>query len=147
MRSIKGKELIYTICISYSVINIGASIVEAITQRDVSLCSNNVMMLLWTGIAVFVLSIHPLFEQVSPLTMILVQYAIAMGLVMLTVAIGSLFSPVSKGGYHDIFLSFTIPYIIGAVIYYVEVFRSVHRQNRLLDEIQMQRKEEKNRRA
>lgn len=42
---------------------------------------------------------------------------------------------VAKDGYKDAFLSFTIPYTIGAVIYYIEVFRSVHRQNQLLQDI------------
>lgn len=135
MRNIKGKELLIVICVSYAVINISISVLEAIFYRKASLCSNNIMMLAWTSIAVFILSIHSIFDRLSPLVMILVQYIMALSLVMLTTVIVSIFSPVSKGGYYDIFMSFTIPYIIGAVIYYIEVFTSVHKQNKLLDEI------------
>lgn len=135
MRIIRGKEILITICISYTIINIGGSIFEAIVSQNVSHCSNNIMMFIWSSIAVFVLSIHHLFDKWSPLAMILIQYVIALGLVFLTLFIGGIFEPVAKGGYRDAFLSFSIPYAIGAIVYYIEVFKSVRRQNRLLQEI------------
>lgn len=135
MRIIKGREVLITICISYTIINIGGSIFEAIISRNHSLCMNNIMMLMWTSIAVFVLSIHHLFDEWSPLAMILIQYVIALSLVFLSMVIVGFFEPVAKGGYKDAFLSFTIPYVIGAVIYYIGVFQSVRRQNQLLQDI------------
>ena len=135
MRIIKGKEILIAICISYTIINIGGSVFEAIVNQKSSLCTNNIMMLLWTSIAVFILSIHHLFDEWSPFAMILIQYIIALSLVFLTMLIGGVFEPVAKGGYQDAFLSFTIPYVIGAVVYYIGVFQSVRRQNRLLQDI------------
>ena len=61
---------------------------------------------------------------------------------MLTMIIGGFFEPVSKGGYKDTFISFTIPYVFGAIIYYIRVFQSVHRQNRLLQDIIKDKEEE-----
>ena len=142
MRIIKGKEILITICISYTIINIGGSIFEAIVNQNRSLCTNNIMMLMWTSIAVFVLSIHHLFDEWSPLAMILIQYVIALSLVLLTMVIGGFFEPVARGGYKDAFLSFTIPYVIGAIIYYIGVFQSVRRQNQLLQDIIKDKDEE-----
>lgn len=135
MRIIKGKEILITICISYTIINICGSIFEALINQNPSLCTNNIMMLTWTSIAVFILSIHHLFDEWSPLAMILIQYVIALSLVLLTIVIGGFFDPVAEGGYKDAFLSFTIPYVIGAVLYYIGVFQSVRRQNQLLQDI------------
>lgn len=142
MRIIKGREILITICISYTIINIGGSIFEAIVEQNRSLCTNNIMMLMWTSIAVFVLSIHHLFDEWSPLAMILIQYVIALSLVLLTMVIGGFFEPVARGGYKDAFLSFTIPYVIGAIIYYIGVFQSVRRQNQLLQDIIKDKDEE-----
>lgn len=142
MRIIKGREILITICISYTIINIGGSIFEAIVEQNRSLCTNNIMMLMWTSIAVFVLSIHHLFDEWSPLAMILIQYVIALSLVLLTMVIGGFFEPVARGGYKDAFLSFTIPYVIGAIIYYIGVFQSVCRQNQLLQDIIKDKDEE-----
>ena len=142
MRIIKGKEILITICISYTIINIGGSMFEATVEQNRSICTNNIMMLMWTSIAVFVLSIHHLFDEWSPLAMILIQYIIALSLVLLTMVIGGFFEPVSKGGYKDAFLSFTIPYVFGAIIYYIGVFQSVRRQNRLLQDIIKDKDEE-----
>lgn len=135
MRIIKGREILITICISYTIINLGGSIFEAIINQNNSLCMNNIMMLIWTSIAVIVLSIHHLFDEWSPLAMILIQYVIALSLVFLTLFIGGFFEPVAKGGYKDAFLSFTIPYVIGGIIYYIGVFQSVRKQNQLLQDI------------
>ena len=95
MRIIKGKEILIAICISYTIINIGGSVFEAIVNQKSSLCTNNIMMLLWTSIAVFILSIHHLFDEWSPLAMILIQYIIALSLVFLTMLIGGVFEPVA----------------------------------------------------
>ena len=76
--------------------------------------------------------------------MIVIQYAIVLGIVMLFVFIIGQFDPVSEGGYWEVFLSFTIPYAAGACIYYIDVFRTAKKQNELLYEIkQFQKKHNK----
>lgn len=68
--------------------------------------------------------------------MIIIQYMIAMGLVFLSIFLISLFSEIHVDAYKDAFTSFTWPYIIGAGFYYISLFRSAARQNKLLSEIQ-----------
>lgn len=135
MRMLKGVEIPITICVSYTILSIANAVFSLLAGRMEGSYGNSVVMLLWTSIAVFVLSIHHLFDEWSPAAMIAVQYMIAMGLVFLTVFIGSFFEEVSEGGYRDVFLSFTWPYVIGAMVYYISLFQTAKRQDKLIQEI------------
>ena len=139
----KASETLITICVSYTIISIAGTIINMLSGHQANHL-NVLSMFVFTSIAVLVLSIHRLFETLSPLMMIVIQYVIAMGLVFLYVFIIGLFSPVAEGGYWDIFRSFTIPYIIGAAVYYVSVFQEAKRQNTMLDEINESRKATEN---
>ena len=136
MRILKGIEIPITICISYTIISIINALINLLNGNSTGSHENSIMMLLWTSIAVFILSIHHLFDEWSPIFMIIIQYVIAMGLVFLSIFLISLFSEIHVDAYKDAFTSFTWPYIIGAGFYYISLFRSAARQNKLLSEIQ-----------
>lgn len=135
MKILKGVEIPIAICISYTILSIVNALLCLMNGRESSSNVNAVMMLFYCSIAVLVLSIHHLFDVWPPVVMILIQYVIAMGLVFLSVYIGSFFEEVSGDGYRDIFVSFTIPYFIGSGVYYISLFRSAKRQDKLLKEI------------
>lgn len=135
MKILKGVEIPIAICISYTILSIVNALLCLMNGRESSSNVNAVMMLFYCSIAVLVLSIHHLFDVWPPVVMILIQYVIAMGLVFLSVYIGSFFDEVSEGGYRDIFVSFTVPYFIGSAVYYISLFRSAKRQDKLLQEI------------
>lgn len=141
----KASETLITICVSYTIISIAGAIINMLTGSQTNNL-NVISMFVFTSIAVLVLYMHRQFENLSPLMMIVIQYVIAMGLVFLYVFIIGLFSPVAEGGYWDIFRSFTIPYIIGAAVYYVNVFQEVKKQNIMLCEIKESRKTVENNR-
>lgn len=134
MNKMSVTEILITICVSYTIISIIAAIINLMTGSQADNL-NTIAMLLFTSIAVFVLSLHNMFDKVSPLLMIIIQYVVALELVMISVFLIGLISPVSEGGYKDIFISFTIPYIIGAFVYYVSVFYQAKQQDDLLQEI------------
>lgn len=136
MRILKGVEIPITICISYTILSIANAILSLANGQEYGDHVNSFLMLLWTSIAVLVLSIHYLFEEWSPVAMILVQYLIAMSLVFLSIFIGSFFSEVAPHGYRNAFISFTVPYMIGGAFYYFSAFQAARRQNRLIQEIQ-----------
>lgn len=136
MRILKGVEIPITICVSYTVLSITNAILSLANGHEYVRHTNSFHMLLWTSIAVLVLSIHYLFEEWSPVAMILAQYLIAMGLVFFSIFIGSFFLEVAEHGYRDAFISFTVPYMIGGAFYYFSVFQTARRQNRLIQEIQ-----------
>lgn len=135
MKILKGVEIPIAICISYTILSIVNALLCLMKGRESSSNVNAVMMLLWCSVAVLVLSIHHLFDNLPPAAMILIQYVIAMGLVFLSVYIGSFFDKVSEGGYRDIFVSFTIPYFAGGAVYYISLYRAAKRQDKLLQEI------------
>lgn len=140
MRIIKGVEIPISICVSYTILSIANAVLSMINGTMEGTHTNSILMLVWTSIAVFVLSIHHLFEEWSPVAMIAIQYLIAMGLVFLTLFLGSFIDDVSEGGYWDAFVSFTVPYMIGAAVYYISLFRSAKRQDQLIQEINMTNK-------
>lgn len=135
MKILKGTEIPVAICISYTMLSITNSILSLLSGREATSNWNDILMLILTSIAILVLSMHRLFDALPPLLMMVLQYVIAMSLVMLFIYITSFFEEISEGGYWDIFLSFTIPYIIGAACYYVSVFRAAKRQDALIQEI------------
>ncbi|MBQ3165160.1 MAG: hypothetical protein IJC02_11625 [Lachnospiraceae bacterium] len=134
MNKVLRNEILLTICVSYTLISLGATIINMLVGSETN-NMNTISMLVFTSIAVLVLYTHQIFDKVSPLVMIMIQYVIAMGLVLLYVFIVGLFDPVAEGGYWDIFVSFTIPYVIGAIVYYISVFYQAHKQDALLQEI------------
>lgn len=52
----------------------------------------------------------------------------------------SFFDELHPDGYRDMFWSFTIPYVIGAVIYYVSLFLEIKKANRLLQDMKKEGK-------
>ena len=52
----------------------------------------------------------------------------------------SFFDEMHPDGYRDMFWSFTIPYVIGAVIYYVSLFLEIKKANRLLQNMKKEGK-------
>ena len=134
MNKVLRNEILLTICVSYTLISIGTTILNMLAGSETN-NMNTISMLVFTSIAVLVLYTHQIFDKVSPLVMIVIQYVIALGLVMLYVFIVGLFDPVAEGGYRDIFVSFTIPYVIGALVYYISVFYQAQQQDALLQEI------------
>ena len=134
MNKVLRNEILLTICVSYTLISIGTTILNMLVGSETN-NMNTISMLVFTSIAVLVLYTHQIFDKVSPLVMIVIQYVIALGLVMLYVFIVGLFDPVAEGGYRDIFVSFTIPYVIGALVYYISVFYQAQQQDALLQEI------------
>ena len=127
-------EILLTICVCYTIISACGAIVNMLMGGETNNL-NTLSMLVFTSIAVLILYMHQLFERISPLLMIVIQYVIALGLVMLYVFLVGLVEPVAERGYRDIFISFTVPYIIGAVVYYISVFKQARQQDALLQEI------------
>lgn len=135
MKILKGVEIPIAICISYTILSIANAVVSLLRGVEMGTHWNSILMLVWTSIAVLVLAIHHLFDELPPLLMMVIQYVIAMGLVLLTIFVSGFWGEISESGYKDAVISFSIPYLIGAVIYYVSVFREAKRQNKLIEEI------------
>ena len=96
---------------------------------------NILIMFVLSLLATFVLSQYYRFQQYPLLVVILGQYIVLIAIVMFITWIGGRFNELHKNAYRDMFLSFTIPYIVGVIIYYAAVFHEIKSANQALKEI------------
>ena len=134
------KSYLLDLCCSYTIISVIGAIINIISGYQTN-NANVVMMFIFCNIAVFVLSIHKFFEAFSPLAMIIIQYILALVLIFLVIFIASFIEPVSPRGWFEFFRSFTIPYIIGAALYYYKIFKETKEQDEMIKEIQKHKEE------
>ena len=134
------KSYLLELCCSYTIISVIGAIINIVSGYQTN-NANVVMMFIFCNIALFVLSIHKLFDAFSPLAMIIIQYVLALVLIFLVIFITSFIEPVSPRGWFEFFRSFTIPYIIGAALYYYKIFKETKDQNEMIKEIQKQRED------
>lgn len=133
MRIINKKNVIPIICITYTVISIGYTIFEIIINGKMNPTQLNIFLFLALSIlGVAVLSQHYRFNRFSPLAMIIMQYMIAEIIILASLKIASFFVDIHPDGYRDMTLSFSVPYLIGALIYYIRLRLEVKKQNQLL---------------
>lgn len=140
MRIINKKNVIPIICITYTVISIGYTIFEIIINGKMNPTQLNIFLfLVLSMLGVAVLSQHYRFNRFSPLAMIIMQYMIAESIILASLRIASFFVDIHPDGYRDMTLSFSVPYLIGALIYYIRLRLEVKKQNQLLRIIKEQK--------
>lgn len=134
---ITKKNFFPTICVVYTILVLTKLILEAaMGYSDTQYTQNLLFMFATSVVAVFILSLHSFLQNVPLLFVIIGQYLLLIALVEGGLLLIGLFSSVSSDGYLEMFLSVSIPYGIGATIYYIEYFRQVKKMNALLQEIQ-----------
>ena len=142
MKLITKKNIIPIICITYTVLSISLTIYEIVVNGKMNPTQLNIFLFLILSIlGVVVLSQHYRFERFSPLTMIIMQYAIAIAIILISLKTAPFFVDIHPDGYRDMTLSFSVPYIIGAIIYYFALRLEVKKQNKLLENIKKNSKQ------
>ncbi|MDF2512720.1 MAG: hypothetical protein K0S04_2586 [Herbinix sp.] len=136
MQLINRKNFIEIVCICFTLISLGKVIIEKIEgYKDPYYAENFITIFLICLIATFVLSLQYYLQNVPITIVILGQYIILVGIIMFVLWIVGHFQTLASTAYRDLFFSFTIPYLIGAIIYYVTIFFQTRRANKILDEI------------
>ena len=138
----KFKEYVLEVCCVFTLMSVIGAVVNIIAGTETN--NINVLVMFATcAIATFVLFLHKLFDSVSPLVMIIVQYLVACALVGLMLWLISMFiSPITPRGWFEFYRSFTIPYIFLAGFYYYRVFSETKKQDKLIQEIKENNKTE-----
>jgi len=129
------RDIFISVCIAFTLLTIINSVLTEMIGYESIPISNNYLMLLWCSIGTITLFSHKLLSRWSPLAVIITQYLIANGLVFLTIYISGLTGDNHPDAYSDGFRSFTIPYIIGAIIYYGYLYYEAKKQNNLLQAV------------
>ncbi|MCQ4922054.1 hypothetical protein NE686_03070 [Tissierella carlieri] len=136
MKIIDKKTFIPTVCVVYTILSMSKIILEAIIQKEFGNYQSNLLMMIFVSfIATLVLSQHYRLQQIPLPIVIIGQYLVLLGVVLLIIWISGLYTDLHPNAYRDMFLSFTIPYIIGAAIYYLNVFWEVKSANQMLKNI------------
>lgn len=146
MKMINRQNFFPTICVDYTLLVLGKLVLEYIAQGAWGNYQGNLLvMFVLSTVAVFVLSQYYRFQKYPLLAVIVVQYLVLIGGVMLFTWVSSLFEPLHENGYRDMFLSFSIPYGIGVVVYYAAMFHEVKKVNRMLKEMKGRMPEDRGR--
>ena len=136
MKIINKKNFFPTVCTVYAQLVLTKVILEYIVQGLWENYQQNLLIMLVLSImAVFVLSQYYRFQKYPLAVVIVVQYLVLIAGVMLFTWISGFFTPLHENAYRDMFLSFSIPYAVGVVIYYVALFHEVKSVNRILRRI------------
>ena len=136
MKLINKQNFFPTVCVIFTLLVLGKILLEAVIGGIFTDYQKNLLVMFGLSlIATFILSQHYRFGELPLLVVILGQYAILIGAVMLITWLSSFFEPLHTNGYRDMFLSFTIPYVIGAAVYYVSLFCETRRINKELEKI------------
>ena len=136
MKIINRQNFWSVVCIVFTLLLLGKILLELIVRGDFGNYQVNILiMFVLSLLATFVLSQYYRFQQYPLLVVILGQYILLIAIVMFITWIGGRFNELHKNAYRDMFLSFTIPYIIGVIIYYAAVFHEIKSANQALKEI------------
>lgn len=129
------KNLALMIFMSYTVVSVSAAIINIVFGGQTN-NMNELMMFAICVMASVVLSLHGLFDRVSPLAMIVIQYLLACALIAVMLLIVSRFDTITLQGCLDLYRSFTIPYVILAGVYYYSVFADTKKKDNLIKDLQ-----------
>lgn len=136
MKIINKCNFFPTVCIIYTILSLGKILLEWTVQGnfgDVQL--NFLEMFLITIVATFALSQHYRLQKLPFVLMLIVQYAAIIAIVMLEIWLMGFFTELHPNAYRDMFVSVTVPYIVGAIIYYLYLFWEVRKANSMIAEI------------
>lgn len=143
MKIINKRNFFTTVCVIYTMLVLGKIGLEFLVQGLFGNYQGNLLlMFLLSFLATFVLSQHYRFQKYPMLVVIVGQYVLLIAFVMFITWLGGQMGPLHEDGYRDMFLSFSIPYFIGVVIYYGAVFHEIGRANQALRELKEYRKEQ-----
>ena len=136
MKIINKKNFFPTVCTVYTLLVLTKILLEYIAQGLWENYQQNLLIMLVLSImAVFVLSQYYRFQKYPLVVVIVVQYLVLIAGIMLFTWISGFFTTLHENAYRDMFLSFSIPYAVGVVIYYAALFHEVKSVNRILHEI------------
>ena len=136
MKIINKQNFFPTVCTVYTLLVLIKMLIEYLAQGLWENYQTNLLIMFVLSIlAVFVLSQHYRFQKYPLVVVIVVQYLLLISGVMLFTWISGFFSLLHENAYRDMFLSFSIPYALGVVIYYAALFYEVKSVNRVLRQI------------
>ena len=138
MKLITRNNFLSIVCISFTLLVCGKLIMEKITGFTDRFYTENIFACLGFSVVItLILSVHYYLQRYPFIPVFLGQYAVTVGLVVLFVWIDGHFSEHAPSAYRDMIVSVTIPFVIGAAVYYISFFHEIKKANKMLEEIEI----------
>lgn len=129
MKLINKKNFFPTVCVAYTIISISNIIFEVVNKIAPWSQFNNLQIFFISLFAIFLLSQQYRLEVLPLPLAIIIQYTCFISTIMFYMWVISHYTKVHPNGYRDMFVSSTVCYMIGVVIYEISAFIEVKKQN------------------
>lgn len=136
MQLIHKRNFLSIVCSVYTIISLCKIIAEKIMgYNDRFYAENFITIFFISVVATFVLGLHYYLQKIPVIIVIIGQYILLVVIIMLGIWIESQFIEISPSAYRDMYVSFTGPYIIGAIVYYITYLLQLRKANKTLAEL------------
>ncbi len=137
MKIINRNNFISIVCVSFTLIVCGKLLMEKSTGFVDQYYTENIFTILAVSIlATGILSLHYYLQRFPFLPVMIGQYLLLIGIVFTVIYIAGQYTENAPSAYRDMFFSVTIPYVIGAVIYYISYFYQIKKANQVFSELE-----------
>ena len=136
MKLINKRNFISIVCIFFTLITCGKLLYERALNFTDRYYTDNIFTILGFSVLItLILSLHFYLQKFPFWLVIIAQYALTVGIVFLAIFIHGRFSTNAPTAYWDMFISITIPFIFGALVYYICFFVQIKRANKVLEKL------------
>lgn len=130
MKIINRNNFVSIVCVSFTLIVCGKLLLEKSIGFIDKYYTENIFMCLGISVlATAILSLHYYLQRFPFIPVVIGQYLLVIGIVFLGIWIGGHFTENAPSAYRDMFVSVTIPYVIGALVYYISFFYQIKKAN------------------
>lgn len=138
MALINRQNFLSVLGVTFMITKLAATLIEIVIWREINPHQHNTLALFFFCIiGIGVLSRYHLLSYFSPLIVMIILYFIAMALVLFYTWLTGFWEPVHPNGYRDMARSFSVLYLVGSVIYYINLKWTIKKQN---EDIQLLKK-------
>ena len=136
MKLINKRNFVSIVCIFFTLITCGKLLYERALNFTDRYYTDNIFTILGFSVLItLILSLHFYLQKFPFWLVIIAQYALTVGIVFLAIFIHGRFSTNAPTAYWDMFVSITIPFFIGALVYYICFFVQIKRANKVLEKL------------
>ena len=136
MKLINKRNFVSIVCIFFTLITCGKLLYERALNFTDRYYTDNIFTILGFSVLItLILSLHFYLQKFPFWLVIIAQYSLTVGIVFLAIFIHGRFSTNAPTAYWDMFVSITIPFFIGALVYYICFFIQIKRANIVLEKL------------
>lgn len=136
MKLINRKNFISIVCISFTLIVCGKLIYEKLLNFTDRYYTQNIFLcLVFSVLITLILSLHFYLQKYPFIPVLIGQYVLTIGITFLTIWVAHFFTDEAPSAYMDMFTSVTVPFVAGAIVYYIAFFAKIKKANKILENL------------